>query len=62
MANLYTWCRCIQIQTEYIYIYIYNIKKERDDSHKLSFVLHISPMTFLGVGSSGPLSRCPEVK
>ncbi|KAJ0111888.1 hypothetical protein Patl1_02964 [Pistacia atlantica] len=30
--------------------------------HKCNFVLHISPMTFLGCGLSGPLSRCPEVK
>lgn len=32
--------------------------------HKLNFnlVLHTSPMTFLGAGSSGPLSRCPDVK
>lgn len=31
-------------------------------SHDISFVLHISPITFRGAGSSGPLSRCPEVK
>lgn len=28
----------------------------------ISFVLHISPITFRGTGSSGPLSRCPDVK
>lgn len=30
--------------------------------YNLSFVLHISPMTFFGAGSAGPLSRCPDVK
>lgn len=32
------------------------------EGHKLSLVLHISPITFLGDGSSGPLSLCPDVK
>lgn len=31
-------------------------------THNFSLVLHISPMTFFGAGSSGPLSRCPDVK
>lgn len=31
-------------------------------SLSFNFVLHISPITFLGDGSSGPLSLCPEVK
>lgn len=31
-------------------------------SFNFNFVLHISPMTFFGDGSSGPLSLCPEVK
>jgi len=31
-------------------------------SSSFNFVLHISPITFFGDGSSGPLSRCPEVK
>jgi predicted small lipoprotein YifL len=30
--------------------------------HNLNLVLHISLMTFLGCGLSGPLSRCPDVK
>lgn len=30
--------------------------------HNLSLVLHMHPTTFLGDGSSGPLSRCPDVK
>lgn len=31
-------------------------------SFNFNFVLHISPTTFFGDGSSGPLSLCPEVK
>ena len=31
-------------------------------NHRCNLVLHMHPTTFLGDGSFGPLSRCPEVK
>lgn len=36
--------------------------KSKVVDYRISLVLHIPPITFLGAGSRGPLSLCPDVK
>lgn len=42
--------------------YLVKYQDKMDYEFNFNLVLHISPMTFLGAGSLGPLSRCPDVK